>query len=95
MSAGDSVKAHDNIANNSSKVIQPGANAEWMLQNFYFGGSWELYRTDGTNAVLIDSGVKGGSLQNRRMIATNSIYYTIKNVSGGSAVMGFDGIVIK
>ena len=95
MTIGDSVSAHSSVLNNAYLTIQPGAGAEWMIQNLYFGGSWNLFRTDGSNTILITTGTGAGSLQNRDMICTNGIYYTIQNVSGGTVYMGYDGFVIK
>lgn len=95
MAAGDNVLAHSSIANNASLTIRPGASVEWQIFNLYMGGDWELYRTDGTHAVLIDSGSEPGSIQKRSMIASNTIYFTVKNVSGGSAYFGYDALVVK
>lgn len=95
MAVGDNVLAHTSVSNNATLTIQPGAGVEWMLTSLYFGGMWELYRTDGTNTILVDYGFGSGSLQNRKIKATNTIYYTIKNVSGGTVYMGYDGVIWK
>lgn len=96
MPAGDTVTAHTSIANNSSLTIRPALSGpEWMITNLYMGGAWELYRTDGTNTILIMSGNGVGSLQRRSMIATWTHYFTLKNVHGSTVFMGYDGVVIK
>jgi hypothetical protein len=95
MAVGENVLAHSSVSNGNYLSIQPGAGVEWQLLDLYFGGAWELYRTDGTNAIKIDEGITTGSLQQRKMIASNGIYFRIKNVSGGSVYMGYDGIIKK
>ena len=95
MTAGDSLTNHTSVANGASLTIQPPAGVEWMLQNLYMGGAWELYKTDGSNPFLIANSPTAGSLQNRDMICTNGLYFTIKNVSGGAVYFGYDGFVIK
>ena len=98
MPAGDTVIAHTNIANGSSLTIRPALSGpEWMITNLFMfqGGSWELYRTDGTNSMLIMNGNGVGSLQRRSMIATWAVYFTLKNTSGITATLGYDGVVIK
>lgn len=96
MAVGDTITEHGSVANNSSLTIRPGSSGpEWMITNLYMGGGWELYRTDGTNMILVMSGSGVGSLQRRSMIATWTHYFTLKNVSGGAVFMGFDGVVIK
>lgn len=95
MAIGDTVSAHSTINDTIALSIRPTGTAEWIIFNFYFGGSWELYRTDGTHDVLIDFGSGSGSIQQRKMIASNGIYFKIKNVSGGAAYFGYDGVVKK
>lgn len=94
MAVGDSVLAHSSIANGSSLTIQTGsAGVEWLIQNLYMGGAWELYRTDGTHTILVDSGGDAGSLVNINLKVSYTTYYTLKNVSGGSVYMGYDAII--
>lgn len=95
MAVGDNVLSHSSIANNASLTIRPGSGEEWILHNLYFGGAWELYRTDGTNTIKVDSGTGVRMLTQLKLKATYSIYYTIKNVSGGSVYMGYDGVIWK
>ena len=95
MAVGDMVKIHSSVASGASLSIQPGSGIEWILQNFYMGSAWELYRTNGTHPILIENGNLSDALTNRNMIATNTIYFSLKNVSNGSAYFGYDGLVIK
>jgi hypothetical protein len=96
MAVGDSVISHSSIANSASLTIQPGsAGVEWLITNLYFGGAWELYRTDGSNTIKIDSGSGVRMLTSIKLKATYTTYFTIKNVSGGTVYMGYDGVIWK
>ncbi len=94
MAVNDVVTAHSSIADGSSLTIQPGSGAEWLIKNIYFGGAVELYRTDGTNAIKIDSDPSAGRLSGSWLL-TNGVYLALKNVSGGAAYLGYDGMVTK
>lgn len=95
MTAGDKKIIHTSVANGAYLTIQPGAGEVWQIHNFYFGGDWELYRTDGTNTILVDSNSGPGSIQKRAMLANNTYYFRVKNVSGGSKYYGYDGLVLE
>jgi len=97
MAAGDVVSGiHANVANNGVVDIRPGANAEWTIQNMYWsGGGIEVYKTNGTNAVLFYSDSSRGGLFNTIMNASNVEWIQIKNVSGGALNIGYDGRVLK
>jgi len=96
MAVGDNVLAHSSVAAAASLTIRPGAGAEWILNNIYMGGPWELYRTDGVNTILVDYGASAGSVQNRKIKCTNSIYYTLKNTHASvTYYYGYDGVIWK
>lgn len=95
MAVGDVASAHSSVSNGSSLTIQPGSSIEWVLHNIYYGGAMELYRTDGSNTIKIASDDLLGCLGGLCLHATNSIYYSLKNVSGGAVYMGYDGIITK
>ena len=83
------------VANNASLTLQPAVGAEWLIKNLYYGGAVEIYRTDGTNSIKIDSdGVAGGRFS-ASFLLTNASYMTIKNVSGVAAYISYDGLVTK
>lgn len=95
MAAGDNVNDYSSVANGAYMNIQPGAGAVWQIFNLYFGDDWELYLSDGTNNIMIDSGTDAGALQKRSMVVTNTQYLRIKNVSGSSDYFGYDGVIWK
>jgi len=94
MAVNDVVTAHSSVADTASLTIQPGTGAEWLIKNIYFGGAVELYRTDGTNAIKIDADPSAGRLSGSWLL-TNGVYLALKNVSGGAAYLGYDGMVTK
>jgi hypothetical protein len=80
--------------NNSSLTIQPAGTVEAVVHNIYVpaGSAWELYRTDGTNPIKIDSDAVTGRY-NLQIHVTNTQYLTLKNVSGSTIYMAVDGMI--
>lgn len=96
MAIGDAVVvASTSVANNAYLTIQPGAGIEWVIHNVHVPNTAaiEMYMTDGTNDILTDKNT-GGWL-GYFMHLTNAQYMKIKNVSGGSIYMKYDGIITK
>ena len=87
--------APTSVANNASLAIQPGAGAEWLIKNLYYGGAVEIYRTDGTNSIKIDSDGATGGRFSASFLLTSASYMTIKNVSGAAIYICYDGLVTK
>lgn len=75
--------------------LQPGSGIECSIHNINHGGAIELYFYDGTNSVI--SVVVGDAtpLVNMALRCTNTAYYRVKNVSGGSIYISADGLVTK
>lgn len=96
MTRGDIVSVHSSVSNNTYLSVQPSGTIEWGIQNFYAdeATSWQLFRTDGTNEILIRN-VTGVLQLPQPFNATNSIYFRMKNVSGSAAYMGYDGKISK
>lgn len=81
------------VDNNATLNIQPAGTAEAVIHNIYTGsGSCELYKYDGTTLSKIDtaSGWLGYAFH-----ARNACYLQVKNISGGSLNISFDGIYTK
>ena len=83
----------NNLANNGTVDIQPAGTVEAVIHNIYFGGDVEIYLNDGTNTVKIDEQKGDGVIAWLSYHVTNSIFITIKNVSGVAADFGYDGII--
>lgn len=95
MAAGDAVVALSaSLANNSFLDLQPSGTVEWVIHNIYTpeGAAYELYWYDGTNSLKIDHDAAVGRY-NLQIHTTNAKYLRIKNVSGSSQNVGYDGIV--
>ena len=95
MAIGDAINTLSSVADDAYLTIQPGTDVEWIIHNILVSetADIELYITDGSNPVKIISPT--GGLLDYHFHATNGIYYTVKNVSGGTLYIGFDGIVSK
>ena len=75
--------------------IRPPEGEEWIIHNIVHGASCELYKTDGTNRIKVDTSVGEGGWLNFNFHLTNSNWYSIKNISGDYAYFGYDGIQSK
>ncbi len=98
MAAGDVFQeGPTSIADAAFLDIQPTASVEWVIHNAYVpeDKDVEFYYYDGTNLILFDSAVVGGTRFNHNWHATNTKYVRIKNVSGGAIFLAADGIVTK
>jgi hypothetical protein len=96
MAVGDAVVvASTSVANNASMTLQPSSGIEWVIHNIYAPSTAaiEIYMTDGSNAILVDKNT-GGYL-GYFLHLTNAQYMTVKNVSGGTVYMKYDGIITK
>lgn len=91
----EAVTAHSSIADTAYLTVQPTSGTEWIIHNIYLpaGSSVELYRTDGSNDIKIDSGTD--SWTGCVFHVTNGIYFKVKNVSGGAIYLGYDGVISK
>ena len=89
------VIAPTSVANTAFLAFQPAAGTEIVLHNVYVpsGQAVELYWSDGTNDILIDSGTE--SYNAFQFHCTNTVYVRVKNVSGGSIRLGGDGMYTK
>lgn len=83
------------VANDAYLTIQPSAGVEASIHNIYVPESSgvEIYYSDGVNDVLVVSNT--GSLYSTQFHVTNTYYIRVKNVSGSSINLGYDGIVTK
>lgn len=97
MVLGDAVvSASVSITAGSTSTIRPGSGVEWIIHNIYTATTVtvELYATDGTNPILVDTSY-GGGWMNHFFHLTNDQYFYIKNVGATTIYMKYDGIVSK
>jgi len=95
MAVGDVYADLQSLADDAELTIQPAAGAEAVIHNAYYGGAVEFYRKDGTDTVMFESDAAAGARIGMCWHVTNGQYLTIKNVSGGAAIVGFDGVYTK
>lgn len=96
MAVGDTVTVvPTSVSAAASLTIQPASGVEWIIHNLYVPSTAtiELYRTDGTNPILVDS--NAGGYLGYFFHLTNANYMTIKNTTAGAIYMSYDGIVSK
>lgn len=92
---GSVVSSHQSINNGAYLNIKPSVGDEWVIHNIYVpnGKNVELYWSDGTNESLQDT--NDGAWLNYHFHVTASYYLRVKNVSGSSIYIGYDGIQTK
>lgn len=95
MAVGDKTTYIGSLADTAFKDIQPGSGAEWTIHNIYHADDVELYVYDGSNSLLFDSRTGQGAWLKYAFQLTNGYYLRIKNVSGASMIVAFDGVVTK
>ena len=92
---GKAVTARTQLLTTQSMNIQPsGASEEWVIHNIIvpFGGSCELYATDGTNNIKM---MNLSMSINVEFHPTNDHYYTVKNVGSTTIYVGYDGLITQ
>ena len=95
MAIGDAVLGLSSVDAGNSLTLQPGAGEEWVIHAILMGSDYEVYRTDGSNPILISTDVGDDYWDEKQFHLTNSIYFTIKNISVGAAGYGYEGMVTK
>ena len=93
--AGDVYVALESGNAAASLTIQPASPGEATVHNVYYAGAVEFYRNDGVDTVKFDSDGAAGARYGMCWHVTNGQWVTIKNVTAGAIVIGFDGIYTK
>lgn len=83
------------VGSGSFLDIQPPAGTEVVINNIYHAGSVELYRYDGTDTCLFATDAGANLIGFNNMRCKNGHYLRVKNVSGATQVIGYDGVVTK
>lgn len=95
MTVGDMVSGLESKTTTQSITIKPNtASVEWSIHNIYipFGSTCEIYRTDGSNTILIMT-TTSSLLSPYTFHVSTSQYITVKNVSGSTIYIGYDGVI--
>lgn len=95
MAAGDVFSDLQSIANNAYLDIQPSSGVEATIHNVYYAAAVEFHWYDGTNDITFDSDSSAGARLGMVWHVKNGLRLRIKNTSGVSALIGYDGIQTK
>jgi hypothetical protein len=95
VAVGDVVSDKQSIATGAFLTIQPSAGVEWQINNLYHQSACELYFSDVTDDILIDSHPGAGRWSFESLRANNTIYFKLKNLDPASKVLGYDGVRTK
>lgn len=97
MAIEDALANISQVVDGVSLSIQPGSDIEWVIHNIVYGGAVEIYMVDSVNGYSIKfySDVSEGAMIGMVFHCTNSVHYAVKNVSGSTIYVGYDGVVTK
>jgi hypothetical protein len=95
MALGDTTTDQQSIADGARLTIQPAAGVEWIIHNLYYGGACSIHRVTSGTDLTFDSDADAGARLSYVWHVTNAVYLELENTSGGSSVMGYDGVVTK
>lgn len=95
MAAGDVKSGLASVASGGFLNIQPPATEEWVIINIFVpsGKSAELYFSDGTNSVLVES--RAGGWVGYSFHVTNALYLRVKNLDTAAQYIGYSGLQTK
>ena len=75
--------------------IKPPTGEEWIILVITHEYDVELYHTDGTNAIKIDSDTGGGAWTNLRFPVNENKYLQVKNLDTANArLIGYSGVKV-
>ncbi len=95
MAIGDTTTDQQSITNAARLTIRPSAGVEWVIHNLYYAGACAIHRVTASTDLTFDTDSGVGARLSYVWHVTNSVYLELENTSGGSGVMGYDGVVTK
>ena len=85
---------YQSVGDNSFFEIKALTSQQLEIFNLTFGGACELYKTNGTTDILVETFTQSGGLFNYKLFVSDTIYYRIKNKSGATKYFGYEGVRI-
>ena len=83
------------VAAGGTLDIKPPTGEEWIILVITHEYDVELYHTDGTNAIKIDSATGNGAWTNLRFPVNENKYLQVKNLDSASArLIGYSGVKV-
>jgi len=98
MASGDAVIGIESISDNSAITIKPSAGVEWIIHNLFIPDNAaedgvDVAIVSGTGSIVVITALS--SLFQHNFHVTNSQWITMTNKTGSTALLGYDGIVVK
>ena len=84
----------EDVADDAYATIRPTEGQKLIITDIFHDGAAELYHTDGTTEILVDSGPSSFFLGHEFPI-TYDWYLKLKNVSGGAMDVKWEGYVTE
>ena len=83
------------VAADGTLDIKPPTGEEWIILVITHEYDVELYHTDGTNAIKIDSDTSNGAWTNLRFPVNENKYLQVKNLDTANArLIGYSGVKV-
>jgi hypothetical protein len=97
LAIGEKVGDIQTVNNNGFLTIQApagtgGAVPGYTVHNILYAGAVEFYHTNGTLSVKGDNDTTNGWKAGYVLNVSNTLYWQVKNVSGASMVISWDGV---
>lgn len=83
------------VADNDFLTIRPISGTDIIVRNIYHEKATEIYKSDGINNVIFDNHDKEGHWSSHFFHVTYGDFLKIKNVSGSSAKISYDAVIVK
>lgn len=94
MALGQLVGTIASVAAGNYLDVRPSSGEEWVIHNFTadVGTNIEIYQSNGVSEIKVDE--HNASIVDVHFHASTTLYYRIKNVSGATANLGYDGVIV-
>jgi len=89
---GETIHGMSSVSDGSYLDIQASSGEHWFISNIYHGADATLIKTNGSDEIEIDSAEGSGGWVVHKFFVTENDYLRIRNDSGSSAIMGYEGV---
>lgn len=98
MASGDAVIGMESISDDAAITIKPSAGIEWIIHNLFIPDNAaedgvDVAIVSATGSIVVITALS--SLFQHNFHVTNSQWITMTNKTGSTALLGYDGIVVK
>jgi len=98
MASGDAIGGMESISDNSALTIKPSAGIEWIVHNLFVPDNAaedgvDIAIVTATGSIVVITALS--SIFQHNFHLTNSQWITMTNKTGSTALLGYDGIVVK